>query len=1504
MFCFFFNFFSFQRIFDVCVSSPAILINIIREMFSCCRKSKLRKSAVLPCVAGRDPSSAPPPPLLAVEKKVAETSELKGSKGAQQATAPDSGSLKSTLAEAKGSDLRKNWMFAPPVKNGDTLLIATWNVLHQSPLEHYGKHPLVVATLARGGLNEGDRAAHFVVVIQSVLRSNPALDAICLQEVSPGWLVNPFLVEEFIVFVSGTIAVLVRRSVCTEDAANAWSTSMTKLGTGHKVALQPLDLRNVTSGSYSTVLLAHTVDLGRSVTNGVVTVQFLHRGLNAIVSVSSAHLPYQSNMANASALCGSFWSSIPTETAYVVAGDFNMDTEQPLLRALYDSCPTCSAQLLQYRPSDFTARNVHTGAPTVIDHVMASGHVQSVEILPRRLQHLMPQGERDPEAWDSAGWEGTMWISDHALVISRVTFSTNIPSTLAAKGSELKGSKGAQEATAPAVPEAKDGSLAQSTIPKTVMQSEEASLHESSRLLREKFRNHGRGKWICTGTASDEATYRVALADAVAPIREKLRLFQNRGSAPPFATEGRSVPAGLTPPSRDPKAPLNEDLDAAYSVHLLEWLWTLPRVAEAAGLRYTPGLIATMAGDCEIVLGVLENELRGNPTDKKHPIQYTNRTREHLNRAVKELTDLRVAPAMAAEECTAVALYTLELLTDKKTWSEELQKEKKAVITNRDVHGYNASLYGVMNWVTRVYRTKQLMFDLDKGEGGKQVAATVVAFLPLLARIDVFLCRMPVERRRLYRGINYSLNPADYAPGCLLSWSALSSTTRDYKVAHEFGTTLFVLDVHNAATIDFLTYFPEEEECLLPTFTWIKAMGAMSPTMLRMLGSTCTYIVVQAVGDDPTTEQTIERLLDRKQNTEHLFADYMKEYVEARLHTSPPPLPAETKTTGIFTYTEQTLLPRKNGRLLLLGGGGTGKTSAGLALYCHLIMTSNPTEMPVLPAFIPMASIRGLLTSASALDEALCTSLGVEPRQMDALIQQARIVVIFDSLDECDVPAIKKLFPLLDKTSFCQSVTVIVTSRPEAVSGVNANALIEGGHGCTVQYVQPFTMKDVETYVDLVLPPAQGQTTKDNIARLKEMGVVGNLLMTPVTLRMGVEILKHELDARRTPLSDITKDCRENTKVVMDYQKGTHAYLYQMYLLSRLSACGKRQNDKETLLKGADVAKYFPSLWKVSLHMLSTGNSSLPLCVVLRYFGENGQELLKNYVPMRVESLHDPNASFSFFHKTIGEFLCAQAFWCGSTTESLEGLERPFSKEEANTLMFFHQCAMSDKRRREIVCGGHIVELLRKVKGGPVASNAMALLGISQYPMQGTDLRGLKIHDANLYDARFDGANLEGTEFSQCDMNKTTFHHCKVEGMSLMGCTFGGILGGPLKGHSDFVTSVAFSHDGKQVVSGSDDKTARILDAVIGKALTTETAFEFLLPSCTDLLPMTPQSFGDLILYVMEGDHGRRLCVTTANPKPFVLGRPPYVHPFSGLQGSVSPQCLTDHAVRYLFGCD
>src|ERR1700691_5551967 len=47
----------------------------------------------------------------------------------------------------------------------------------------------------------------------------------------------------------------------------------------------------------------------------------------------------------------------------------------------------------------------------------------------------------------------------------------------------------------------------------------------------------------------------------------------------------------------------------------------------------------------------------------------------------------------------------------------------------------------------------------------------------------------------------------------------------------------------------------------------------------------------------------------------------------------------------------------------------------------------------------------------------------------------------------------------------------------------------------------------------------------------------------------------------------------------------------------------------------------------------------------------------------------------------------------------------------------------------------------------------------------------------------------------------------------------GEVVVGPLEGHTKFVSSIAFSQDGKRIVSGSDDKTIRVWDADTGESI-------------------------------------------------------------------------------------
>ena len=155
-------------------------------------------------------------------------------------------------------------------------------------------------------------------------------------------------------------------------------------------------------------------------------------------------------------------------------------------------------------------------------------------------------------------------------------------------------------------------------------------------------------------------------------------------------------------------------------------------------------------------------------------------------RALSRLFALKVSPRVAADECIAVSLTTVELQANGD--GETLWRPIEAAL-----HGGNPSLYAVMNWSCRAFRAVSASCD---DRTATLLRATIRIFHPLMMRVDAMLSRLPASRSVLYRGVN-NVGYDDvcmskkYASGCYVAWHQPSSTSEDWNVAkkirqHEF----------------------------------------------------------------------------------------------------------------------------------------------------------------------------------------------------------------------------------------------------------------------------------------------------------------------------------------------------------------------------------------------------------------------------------------------------------------------------------------------------------------------------------------------------------------------------------------------------------------------------------------------------------------------------------------------------------------------------------------------
>jgi WD40 repeat protein len=115
------------------------------------------------------------------------------------------------------------------------------------------------------------------------------------------------------------------------------------------------------------------------------------------------------------------------------------------------------------------------------------------------------------------------------------------------------------------------------------------------------------------------------------------------------------------------------------------------------------------------------------------------------------------------------------------------------------------------------------------------------------------------------------------------------------------------------------------------------------------------------------------------------------------------------------------------------------------------------------------------------------------------------------------------------------------------------------------------------------------------------------------------------------------------------------------------------------------------------------------------------------------------------------------------------------------------------------------------------ASNLISILNIGKVALNEKDLSGVRICGAYLRGAilnrtNFERADLSHVELSNSFIKQTSFKNATMKGVNFRVYAY-------LEGHEGAVRCVAYSPDGKNIASASDDKSIRFWDVASGKQI-------------------------------------------------------------------------------------
>ena len=706
----------------------------------------------------------------------------------------------------------------------------------------------------------------------------------------------------------------------------------------------------------------------------------------------------------------------------------------------------------------------------------------------------------------------------------------------------------------------------------------------------------------------------------------------------------------------------------------------------------------------------------------------------------------------------------------------------------------------------------------------------IETFQPLIRGLGRLVASRRKQLRTVFRGIDVNVS-AKYTIGTQLVWNCFTSTTLKREVATKFmygkgGTFFVVVAKAGAADIKFSSIFAHEDELLYTANIEYRVQWKLSPTLLRMMGLRFDVIVMQELAAEGVrAEEQVRALQEVMGHMFAFFSDYLAQYIEGRVGDDPRvseddarPLMREVRewlaltcsqprrrsnpTQRRASFIEPT---QRNEAFCLIGEGGSGKTSASIAILSELAADANdivPGDTPLkpyFPVFVSLPSVKQRLLEREGFDNFILDSFGLREEDRAFLGETYHVVVVLDSLDEVgltrrEVAVMVREGGLLARHPWVEAhCSVVVTVRGEYLKSVQAAPSAICGYSRVV-YMQPFTEVDAHNYI--TRGTLAWERSGGGGVFVDEEDIPGLVaLRNPFLLHMAChakcsgdaeEADIYEAYLRKCTRTEMSNECGSDTV--------TEELVEEILRAGELVACRMlEKNNWHGFVSGASV--------RLEKHKVP----------------ERVRDLCFRYLPFRIEDFGELNSPFTFRHKSLGEHLAARRLARSPEETLLLVVRRCFSKESQRVLDFFASLTQQKGETYSSV-HGELRALLSEKSDGAV-SNALALLARARMPLTKMDLNGIKVQNCDLRGAFFAHTSLQGATFVDCWMEHAEFHTCNMADAVFTDCSLGTPL--PPLLHPHIVRAVAVTPNGQHIATCCDDHSLRVFEMSTGKCTRT-----------------------------------------------------------------------------------